>query len=82
MSKKEKKGEKRHCFFSFLTEEIVELSYEHRCRAEHIASTLKRCYSIALGILKIVNILKDFTNASLQNTKYFNYALFQVIKYI
>ena len=35
-------------------------------RADHIASTLKRCYSIALGILKIVNILKDFTNASLQ----------------
>ena len=29
-------------------------------RADHIASTLKRCYSIALGILKIVNILKDF----------------------
>ena len=33
-------------------------------RANHIALTLKRCYSIALGILKIVNILKDFTNAS------------------
>ena len=30
-------------------------------RADHIASTLKQCYSIALGILKIVNILKDFT---------------------
>ena len=29
-------------------------------RADHRASTLKRCYSIALGILKIVNILKDF----------------------
>ena len=50
-------------------------------RADHIVSTLKRCYSIALGILKIINILKDFTNASLQNTKYFNYSLFQVIKY-
>ena len=37
-------------------------------RADHLVSTLKRCYSIALGILKIVNILKDFTNASLQNT--------------
>ena len=48
-------------------------------RADHIASTLKRCYSIALGILKIVNILKDLTNASPQNTKYFNYPLFQVI---
>ena len=51
-------------------------------RADHIASTLKRCYSIALGILKIVNILKDFTNASLQITKYFSYSLFQVNKYI
>ena len=30
--KKEKKGEKRHCLFSLLTEEIVELSYEHRCK--------------------------------------------------
>ena len=29
-------------------------------RADHIASTLKRCYSINLGILEIVNILKDF----------------------
>ena len=34
--------------------------------ADHIASTLKQCYSIALGILKNVNIRKDFTNASLQ----------------
>ena len=30
-------------------------------RADHIESTLKRCYSIVLGILKSVNILKDFT---------------------
>ena len=54
-------------------------------RADHIAATLKRSYSIAVGILKIVNIQmysKDLTNASLQNTKYFNYSLFQVIKYI
>ena len=51
-------------------------------RADHIASTLKRCYSIALGILKIVNIHKDFTNASLQKTKYFSYSLFQVVRYI
>ena len=51
-------------------------------RTDHIASALKQCYSIALGILKIVNILKDFTNASLQNTKYFGYSLFQVIYYI
>ena len=51
-------------------------------RADHIASTLKQCYSVALGILKIVNILTDFTNTSLQNTMNFNYSLFQVIKYI
>ena len=50
--------------------------------ADHIVSTLKRCCSNARGILKIVNILEDFKNASLQNTKYFNYSQFQVIKYI
>ena len=38
-------------------------------RADHIASTLKRCYSIALGILKIVNILRDFTNGSRQKRR-------------
>ena len=49
--------------------------------ADHIVSTLKGCCSNARGILKTVNILEDFKNASLQNTKYFNYSLFQVIKY-
>ena len=48
--------------------------------AQHIASTLKRCCSNARGILRIVDILEDFKNASAQN-KYFNYSLFQVIKY-
>ena len=49
--KKEKKERSAIVFFSLLTEEIVELSYE-------LSLSLKRCYSIALGILKIVNILK------------------------
>ena len=55
--KEGKKGEKRHFVFSLLTEEIVELSYEHQ-GDDHIASTLKRC-SNTRGILRIVNILKD-----------------------
>ena len=50
-------------------------------RADHIASTLKRCYSIALGILKIVSILKDCTRLT-PKYEYFIYSLFQVIKYI
>ena len=28
---------------------------------------------------KIVNILKDFTNASLQNMKYFSYPIFKLL---
>ena len=52
--------------------------------ANHKVSTLKQCCPNARGILKIVNILEDFKNASLQslqNMKYLNYSLFQVIKY-
>ena len=48
--------------------------------ADHIASTLKRCCSNAGDILRIDIILEDFKHASPQNTKYFNYSLFQVIK--
>ena len=48
---------------------------------DHIASTLKRCCSNTRGILRIVNILEDFKNASPQNTRCFNYSLYQVIKY-
>ena len=60
--KKEKRREApRRIVFSLLTEESVELSYEHRCKVL-IASTLKRCYSNTRGILRIVNILEDFTN--------------------
>ena len=40
--------------------------------ADHIASTFKRCRSNDRSILKIVNILEEFKNASPQNTKNFN----------
>ena len=46
---------------------------------DHIASTLKRCCSNAMVILKIVNIHKVLKTPH-QNTKYFNYSLLQVIK--
>ena len=32
--------------------------------ADHISSTMKRCFLKARGILRIVNILEDFKNAS------------------
>ena len=49
--------------------------------ADHKASTLKWWCSNARDILRIVNILEDFKNISPQNTRYFYYSLFQVIKF-
>ena len=50
--------------------------------ADHNSIDVETMLFNRFGILKNVNILKDFTNPSLQNTNYFIYSLFQVIKYI
>ena len=58
--------------FSLLTEEIVKLSYEHRCKV--LAIEHRRLNDVARGSLRMVNILEDFRNASLHNMRYFNYS--------